>query len=168
MRETNTKENNEVNDATEYYAKLGRQTARLGVEYVMDILGNVLKGLTTDAPALPQTKALARQQEKWQDRDRPRKSKAVAGYWANLTPEQRTAEMKRRKEVAEQNAAAKLHPRDPRHPGHAKWKTNIGDATRNAWSKLSAKEKKARIQKALDGRSPRANGAPTVHMEAQA
>lgn len=64
----------------------------------------------------------------------------TAGPWAGMTPEQRSAEMKRRISLRKVNG----HPRDADHPGHAAWAENLRKATKARWAKMSPKEKTAR------------------------
>lgn len=82
------------------------------------------------------------------------------GYWAQFTPEERVAEMRRRREVQMANKA--VHPRDPRHPGHAEWLRTVGKAAKKSWAKLTPAQKRDRLAKMAAGR----NGKPSVRMEA--
>jgi hypothetical protein len=72
--------------------------------------------------------------------------KAKSG-WDKLSPEERSAEMMRRIQVArEKREAARiaaLHPRDVGHPDHEKWAANLRKTRKSEWEKKSPAQKKA-------------------------
>jgi len=83
---------------------------------------------------------------------------AVVGYWAKMSPEERSAEMRRRGMVRTGKKGAKgkkqkhaqygqltttgqpvkMHPRDPRHPGHDAWLAKLRVVQKKAWAKRRA------------------------------
>lgn len=96
-------------------------------------------------------------------RGRGRRRKAAAGYWARLTPEQRSIEMRRRRAVSKAKHPKASHPRYPGHPGHEEWLNNMRKATRKAWNNLTPAEREARLKKAQAGRY--AKSKPVIKME---
>lgn len=81
-----------------------------------------------------------------------KKSSPQAGYWAQMTPGERSKEMKRRMAKGRRKKGAKLHPRDPNHPGHEEWLKKMSKASKAAWAKLSPEEHDTRVAKTLEGR----------------
>ena len=88
---------------------------------------------------------------------------AQAAYWARMTPKQRSKEMKRRGmvgrskksgaekrvfaqpgELTKRGTPAKMHPRDPRHPGHDAYIAKLRKSQRKYWDGTSPEERKAR------------------------
>ena len=90
-------------------------------------------------------------------------------YWDNMTPEQRSVEMKRRMAVSAGKIAgkttvkmaAKLHPRDPRHPEHEKWRAMMSEAQRKRWAGVSKKAKHTHFSAVSNAKS-KPNGAATL------
>ena len=76
--------------------------------------------------------------------------RASAGYWAKMTPEQRSAEIKRRRANI---THAKLHPRDPRHPEHEAWVEKMREVNRKRWASMSKAERKRRSDAMVAGRA---------------
>ena len=68
-------------------------------------------------------------------------------YWEKLTPDERSAEMMRRRAVAEKKKSAKLHPRDKSHPDHAKWVAKMKKVQRKFWKGLTVAQRKERVAK---------------------
>ena len=64
-------------------------------------------------------------------------------YWASMTAEERSAEMKRRQAIAA--GKKKLHPRDVAHPEHAAWAAKLSKARKKAWARLTPEEQKAKL-----------------------
>lgn len=66
-----------------------------------------------------------------------------------IDPEERSAEMKRRLQVAREKKAelAHLHPNDLRHPDHEKYRKNLSRKLKLAWAKKSPAEKKAQLER---------------------
>ena len=98
-----------------------------------------------------------------------RKSIGVSNYWASMSKEERSAEMKRRLAVSAGKIAgkttvkmaAKLHPRDPRHPEHEKWRALMSEAQRKRWAGVSKKAKHAHFSAVSNAKS-KPNGAATL------
>jgi hypothetical protein len=154
----------------------GKAAAIPGFQLAIEHLQAVLDGLRADL-------ADAQNGSAPRKRGRPEGSKAgpQAGYWAALSAEERSAEMKRRMAVAKANGGgrwpagrAKLHPRDPRSPKHAQWLKKMAKANRDHWAGLSPKARKQRVDAmkrartkqaqtaraaVTEARQPRANGA---------
>ena len=66
-------------------------------------------------------------------------AEARRGYWAKMTPEERSAEMKRRGGIAKKRAEGKpTHPRDPRHPKHAEYVEKLRVAGAARWARERA------------------------------
>jgi len=88
-----------------------------------------------------------------------------AAYWARMTPEERSAEMRRRGmvnkkkklaqagELTKRGVPAKMHPRDPRHPGHDAWIVKIRKANKQSWTKLTPEQHAARAAAVNKGRA---------------
>jgi hypothetical protein len=85
------------------------------------------------------------------------------GYWAKMTPEERSHEMHRRMQVRR----GKLHPRDPRSPQHKSWVETMRKVQKGVWENLSVKERKARVAnlKAGQEKARRARKVPVVALE---
>lgn len=99
---------------------------------------------------------------------RPRKNvaaiqgRASSGWPAD--PAERSAEMKRRRAVAEKKKNAKLHPRDKSHPEHAAWVAKMKKVQQKFWKGLTVAQRKERIAK-LAASSMKARGVqPTVKL----
>lgn len=83
-----------------------------------------------------------------------RKKSAQALYWARMTVDERSAEMKRRGMVGRKKAAGKpTHPRDPRHPDHEAWTKKLSKRIRASWAKTTPEEHAARVAKMLASRA---------------
>lgn len=85
--------------------------------------------------------------------------------WAGMSLAERRAEVARRMAVAagaapsrdkreykrarieEKQAAVKLHPRDPRHPGHAEWVETMRQTKKANWARMPKAQRKARLDK---------------------
>jgi hypothetical protein len=113
-------------------------------------------GMIVTDDVVPVTRQLEAPKPK---RGRPKKAAVVTvrkaamkGYWASMTPEERSAEMKRRASVTAKKKNAKLHPRDEKHPDHAIWLGNLRKAVRKQWDGYSPAEKKRRSQKMVKAR----------------
>jgi hypothetical protein len=83
--------------------------------------------------------------------------KVMNHYWASMTAEQRSAEMRRRHAVGRKRKH--LHPRDPKHPEHEAWKAKMKEASHRSWGNLTAAQRKQRIAAALEGRKAKAVAA---------
>jgi hypothetical protein len=96
-------------------------------------------------------------------------------YWANLTPAQRSAEMKRRMRVTagleekrprkasrKAKTSTSNHPRNPDHPEHAAWAAKL-KAANAEWRRKNPGQAKANLKKAVKARiaanAQRVNGA---------
>lgn len=76
------------------------------------------------------------------------------GYWASMTAEERSAEMRRRRAVQEKNKASQK----------AKFVERARKGGQNRWASMTVKERKAHLAAMQAGR--KLNGAPTVKLEA--
>lgn len=75
-------------------------------------------------------------------------------YWAAMTAEERSAEMRRRQAL--RKSKRKLHPSNLAHPDHAAWAANLSKARKAAWAKMTPAQQKAKLAQMAAGR---ANGA---------
>lgn len=93
-----------------------------------------------------------------------RKPDGRGGYWQSMTPEERSAEGKRRAKKGRATKAKKArkarkaktaeieaprHPSDPRHPGHDQWIANLRASQKKYWDSKSKAAKKAQINKKM-------------------
>ena len=94
----------------ERFREFGMAHVLVGMRYAHEILGRAIEEMALrlaaeqGKPAQPQAKLSRRPKE-------PAKNKiasAARGYWANLTPEQRSAEVIRRRKVAAKKRAPKV------------------------------------------------------------
>lgn len=81
------------------------------------------------------------------------KDEKKSAYWANMTAEERSQEVKRRMTMR-----TKLHPRDPAHPNHQAWLTRVTRANRKRWNSMTPEQRQAQMSAAGRGRE-RAKGA---------
>lgn len=107
------------------------------------------------------------------------KSKSGGASWANMTKEERSAEMKRRQQVAETNKrsraqAAATHPRDPNHPKHAQWVKNLQKSSKAYWDRMSEAQRKGKTATMVAARvkavkaKKKATQVPTVRQVLEA
>lgn len=99
-------------------------------------------------------------------------SRAARSSWADMTPEQRSVEMKRRQAVARGEAPSmradgltkpKLHPRDPRSPEHGKWLETMRRTQKKRWKNMPPAERTAQLKKmAAASNAARAARAKTL------
>jgi hypothetical protein len=75
------------------------------------------------------------------------------GYWATLTAEQRSVEMKKRQRVAHARKNEHLHITDPRNPNHQAWLESLSAARKKDWEKLTPAQRKERLAKLAAGRA---------------
>jgi hypothetical protein len=85
--------------------------------------------------------------------------KVAKGAWAGMTAEERSAEMKRRFAVRAAKKAAKLHPRDPRHPGHDAWRETMRAAQKKRWNSMTQSQKKQQVRKMAKARGAQVSTA---------
>lgn len=161
---TNEGDADTVDQSTEYYAKLGRKAARLGLEVANDIIVNVLRELDrveqNEAEHVV-TPAVSTA------RSRRTQLKGPAGYWARLTPEERSVEMRRRLAIGRDKHKGTKSP---------EFAAKMSKASKAVWANMTPAQKKARVRKIQAGRAAakvlngHAAAAPTVRMlmEAQA
>jgi hypothetical protein len=69
------------------------------------------------------------------------KSAGVSAYWAKFTPEERSAEMKRRMAITLSRKAGSPVNKD--HPDHAAWVAKMARMRRRAWNQKTEAEKNA-------------------------
>jgi hypothetical protein len=67
-------------------------------------------------------------------------------------PEERRIEMKRR--IAMRGKKPKLHPRDPKHPGHDEWMAKMKSVQKKTWKNMTVAQRKARLASMAAGRKP--------------
>ena len=91
----------------------------------------------------------------------------IKGYWAKMTPAERSVEMKRR--LAKSSHAAKQpnHPRNANHPKHKQWLAKMKKAMRKSWDGLTPTVREQRIAASLAGRGVKRKTAPTVKLKRQ-
>lgn len=135
-------------DLAQMLQDMGRDIAIPGVELAMSLLQELLTDLKggsrtvkiIDVPVVP-AKRLGRP---------PGKGKSG---WDAMTPEQRSAEMKRRQAVARAKRGEKIkglgHPRNPDHPGHDAWVRKMTESNRKHWASLTPKKRKERVASML-------------------
>lgn len=102
---------------------------------------------------------------------------SMKGYWASMTPEERSQEMQRRMKVRGKAKPQvklqgepkltfaerlKLHPRDVRSPRHDDWVKKVAKAQRARFENMSVREKKAWQAAMQAGRGEHVNGAATL------
>jgi hypothetical protein len=97
-------------------------------------------------------------------------SKAAKGYWAKMTPAERSTEMKRRQAKWKAGAMVKRtiqpnHPRNKDHPKHKQWLAKMKKAMRKSWDSLTPTVREERIKAALGGRGVKRKTAPTVKLK---
>jgi len=104
-----------------------------------------------------------------------KKKEGRGSSWGNMTKEQRSVEMKRRRQLGDANKlrkaqAAATHPRDPNHPKHQQWIDNLSKAQQASWGSLSEGQKKAKLNHMNKARKKIANQAtvPTVRQALEA
>jgi hypothetical protein len=88
-----------------------------------------------------------------------RRSIAQKSSWAKMTPEERSAEMSRRRAVGQAKKTAKLHPRHPDHPEHEAWKGKLAQGRKDAWARKSKAQKAAWLAQMNAGKAKRAKAA---------
>lgn len=121
-------------------------------------------------PAMARTLALIGEGEPAKKRRNKKPNGGSAGYWAKMTPEERSAEMTRRMQKSGRaKTAKKLHPRDKDHPKHAEWLANMTAAVRKKWKSYSPREQKRRMKATAQASvaaaaARRAAKVPTVAM----
>lgn len=170
-------------DPLDRYRAFGIAATLPGLQYAAEVIQGALDELRAQLAAMQNGDApkkqrrispdgiaaiQAAQKRRWAKASGDDKRKGGAGvkaFWANMTPEQRSAEMRRRmgkREVTE----VKLHPRDAAHPDHDDWLAKTKKAARKRWANMTPKQQKARLAKMAAGR---VNGAavPAVRMEAK-
>jgi hypothetical protein len=110
------------------------------------------------APLVPPARRLGRPPKVVKDQVRVATG---ASSWPT-DPEERSKEMKRRQALARARReggevkAVKIpgmHPRDVRHPNHAAWVEKMQRVNKAAWERLSPKQRKQRVGRALEGRT---------------
>ena len=110
-------------------------------------LGALQNGNAPKKPGRPRKEQPPVETGELNARGKPLKS----GYWATLTPEERSAEMRRRREV--QKANKPTHPRDPRHPDHEAWLKKLRRVAVKRWDAKTPAQKKAHLAKMIAGRN---------------
>jgi len=145
-----------------HYAQMGKAALLPGMVKMLDLMQRQIDQLRAEING---ASATPRHVEGATKLGRPRrnveaiKGRASSGWPSD--PEARSAEMRRRQEVAEAKRRAKLHPRNPEHPGHAAWVASIGKATRSRWKKMTVAERKERLAKMAAGQ---ARSKPTAKL----
>ena len=152
---------------TNEYIQMGIAALLPGMQYLIDKMQAQIDDFRQELARLQgtQPKKLGRPpKERPQNVESPARSRGSASYWAKMTPKERSAEMRRRQQVAAgvkpgrkmppkaEAKPLKLHPRDPRHPGHAAYLKNLGKSSRNYWKNMTVAERKARLDKMAAGR----------------
>jgi len=85
-------------------------------------------------------------------------------YWRSMTPEQRSAEMRRR--FAKRASSKATHPRDPEHPDHEAWARKTKRSNRKFWDSLSPRQRKQKIAAMAAARA--AKRIPSVKLNGHA
>lgn len=142
------------------YAQMGMAALIPGMQYMIDQMQAQLDELRTRLAAMQEGNAASLKPLNQKRRGRPpkdekfeRRSKAAAAVWAKMTPEQRSAEMKRRQ--------AK---------GAAKQKGRSSHGVAAYWAKMTPAQRSAewkrRTKKRLRTTAERSKTTPSVKMEA--
>jgi hypothetical protein len=86
-----------------------------------------------------------------------------AAYWARMTPEERSAEMRRRGMVRGKSKAKtnkltgadlnRLHPRDVRSPRHESWLKKMRAANKRTWANYTPEQRAARVAQYSKGKA---------------
>lgn len=161
------------------YEEAGLASALIGLQRAYDMIGREIENVKE---RLAQARNGGNAREFVEERKRPvgrpaknaeraadlerfaRKSKSVKGYWANMSAEERSAEMARRIAVHQAKIAAKavgdigvdvnkLHPRDPRSPRHEAWRKKMRKVNKAMWANYTPEERAARVARAQAHRS---------------
>ena len=145
------------------YQHMGMAALIPGMQFMLDRMQKELDDLRNVLAGLQQKQKETEEPPKdLEDYLWKRKSKTSKGYWAAMTSEQRSAEMRRRAKVAftkKQSHADgaidvdQLHPRDARSPRHKKWRKNVRSAQRRRWDNMSQQERTAAIDRMLAARA---------------
>jgi hypothetical protein len=157
------------------YSTFGMAALLPGMQHMLDEMQNVLNTFreNLEAAQAPGKKRGRPRKIVIEDTEAVKKSRRSAGYWAKMTPEQRSAEMKRRAAVIVAKGGksvilprgGKLHPRDPRHPGHEAWLAKLRAAQKKTWANMSKAKQRAQQARMQAGRRPQVkmvNGAEAV------
>jgi hypothetical protein len=151
-----TDENSALSDRDLQLMQMGRATVIPGFQKAIDVLER--RHTPSAAAAVAELRRLEPAKPTVE-----RRSKGSKSYWAKMTPEERTIEMRRRRGVADAKKVAKLHPSNKNHPDHDKWRKKLGDTRRKEWAALSPRQRKQRVKKLRDGKAAKAQATtPTV------
>jgi hypothetical protein len=127
-----------------WYAAAGMHAIVPGLQIAVDTLQDLLTQISTQLDGL-QAEASPITVREAKRIGRPPKKKGATGRsgWPD-DPEERKAEMARRM-AKRAKPPGKLHPRDPRHPEHEKWKAKLRRAQLKKWNSLSPADRKKRL-----------------------
>jgi hypothetical protein len=129
------------------FAQMGMATLIPGMQYLLDKMQHELDQMRNTLAATQQ---------------QPKRKRNMSAYWGKMTPEERSAEVKRRqakwhtklqaqrKPKAKANGAA-LHARDPRSPKHKAWLKKVATATRAGVARKLAKPVVKLVEPAVNG-----------------
>jgi hypothetical protein len=146
------------------FAHMGMAAYLPGMQYMIELMQRELDGLRAQVALFQAAEAGGISRNSRRKSGKGQRS----GPWANMTAEERSAEMKRRMAVRDKNkaAAAGLNPRDKDHPDHAKWAARMAKIRKAAWNKKTKAEKEAwktamAAAKAKRNKTTRKNVPPT-------
>ena len=116
------------------YAASGMAAYLPGMQYMIELMQHELDEFRNRLALLQEMK----EPVEGRKRGRPKGSGGSYG-WEGMTPEERSAEMKRRMQVHKR----KLLVTHPDHPDHAKWVAKMARLHRAVWAKKTKAEKEA-------------------------
>lgn len=116
-------------DELRVYAMSGMAAFLPGMQYMMELMQRQFDELRGQL-ALMQTGT-------------KEKSHSNGHGWGDMSAEERSTEMKRRRAVSKHKQAAARHPRDKDHPDHAKWVAKLAKGRKAAWDRKPKAEKEA-------------------------
>jgi hypothetical protein len=178
----------DISDIDRECLRLGRGVLLTGLQHALQIIQTQIQMLETEAfvpasetairPAMARTLALIGASEPPKrgrppkvpatlSRVRSRSGKGIKAYWAAMTPEERSTEVKRRKQLANPRGkpvAQPNHPRNKDHPKHKEWLATMKKAMRKSWGSLTPTVREEHIKAALAGRGVKRKQVPTVKL----
>lgn len=154
------------------YEQMGRAALVPGMQHMIELMQAQLDEFRRALGQLQEPVRRGPGRPKVDHVDPEVRSRGSASYWAKMTPEERSAEMRRRQQVAAglkpgrkmppkaEAKPLKMHPRDPRHPGHGAWLKTMRKAQKKAWDRLTPAQRTERQNRMKAGR-----GLPLIKLE---
>ena len=145
------------------YEQMGIAAMIPGMQHMIDLMQRELDAMRAQlaqaqngGSALDAVRKYKRGMPLWVEEEFARKSKATGGWWAKLTPEERSAEMKRRYASRKDRPPTGRRRKDPTGipsgPGGDHYgKVSTGQAS--YWAKMTKEERKAEMQRRTEVRN---------------